>query len=167
MTNFAVLSRISRVGGSSVSQSSQIDTLTGFRNDDETVLESESTHIPLCKNGRLADILDWSREVAQALACRDGLTLNETHWLVINAMRDYYLEFNVCPTLKLLKRSLKERPVGWQLDDAVLGRLFPEGVMTQGTKIAGLPLPEQAPGKSADVEAIRASPRQHPEQGGV
>jgi tRNA 2-thiouridine synthesizing protein E len=136
-----------------VSQSSQLDTFTGFRHDDETVLESESAHIPLRQDGRLADILDWSREVAQALASRDGLTLNETHWLVINAMRDYYLEFNVCPTLKLLKRSLKERPVGWQLDDAVLGRLFPKGVMIQGTKIAGLPLPE-ASDESDDGGAI-------------
>jgi tRNA 2-thiouridine synthesizing protein E len=134
-----------------VSQSLELEAFTQFRNDEETVLESESTHIPLRKDGRLADILDWSREVAQALACRDGLTLNETHWLIIDAMRDYYLEFNVCPTLKLLKRSLKERPVGWQLDDAVLRRLFPEGVMTQGTKIAGLPLPE-VPGESAEVE---------------
>ena len=140
-----------------MSQSSELERLAGFGNDDDAVLDLDGAHIPLREDGRLVDILDWSREVAQALACRDELRLNEMHWLVIDAMRDYFLEFNVCPSLKLLKRSLKERPVGWQPDDAVLGTLFPEGLMTQGTKIAGLPLPEDV-GASLDAQAVNPDP---------
>jgi len=140
-----------------VSQSSELETLAGFANDDDFVLELDGAHIPLRKDGRLVDILDWSREVAQALAWRDELWLTEMHWLVIDAMRDYFLEFNVCPTLKLLKRSLKERPAGWQFDGAVLDTLFPEGLMTQGTKIAGLPLPGNV-SESLDAEAVNPHP---------
>lgn len=103
----------------------------------------DGTRVPLRADGHLVDVLDWSREAAKRLAARENITLGDTHWLVINAMRDYYLEFNVAPTLKLLKRSLRVRPVGWQIDDAVLAQLFPGDVRGQLTRIAGIPVPLQ------------------------
>lgn len=107
----------------------------------ELLLTPDGAPVPLRPDGHLADVLDWSRQVARQLAAREGLVLGDTHWLIINAMRDYYLEFSVTPTLKLLKRSLKMRPTGWQIDDAVLAQLFPGNVIDQVARISGVPMP--------------------------
>jgi len=109
----------------------------------DVLLVANSAQVPLRQDGHLADVLDWSRDVAKLLAAREGLMLGDTHWLIINTVRDYYLEFNVAPTLKLLKRSLKMRPTGWQIDDAVLEQLFPGNVMDQVARISGVPMPLQ------------------------
>ncbi len=95
----------------------------------------------LLSDGRLASLHNWSKDVAAQLAANDGITLGDDHWQVINAMRDYYREFGVSPVKKLLKRSLKDHTNSDRFDDALLDGLFPHGVLTQGSKIAGVPLP--------------------------
>ena len=70
---------------------------------------ASKTNPELLSDGRLADLDSWNEDVANQLAAKDGIKLGEDHWQVINAMRDYYHEFNVSPVKKLLKRSLKER----------------------------------------------------------
>jgi tRNA 2-thiouridine synthesizing protein E len=95
----------------------------------------------LLSDGRLAHLDSWDEDVATQLAAKDGITLGEDHWQVINAMRDYYREFNVSPVKKLLKRSLKEHTKSDRFDDKLLDSLFPHGVLAQGSKVAGVPLP--------------------------
>jgi tRNA 2-thiouridine synthesizing protein E len=110
----------------------------------------------LLSDGRLADLDKWSEDVATQLAAKDGIKLGDDHWQVINAMRDYYREFNVSPVKKLLKRSLKERSKSERFDDKLLDSLFPHGVLAQGSKIAGVPLPY------LDVELERSTFRSKP-----
>lgn len=100
----------------------------------------DNTH-ELLADGRLANLADWNTEVAGQLARRDGLTLSKDHWHVINAMRDYYQEYNVSPVLKLLKKSLQKTHGESLASDAVLEQLFPGGVLLQGSKLAGVPIP--------------------------
>ncbi len=102
---------------------------------------ASQSKLELLSDGRLAHLADWSEDVARQLAANDGLELGEDHWQVINAMRDYYREFNVSPVKKLLIRSLREHTGSDRFDDELLGTLFPHGVLTQGSKIAGVPLP--------------------------
>lgn len=92
-------------------------------------------------DGRLANLSDWSEGVAHELASRDGLSLTDDHWEVIRAMREYYQSFNVSPVKKLLKRSLKERTGSDRFTDELLNGLFPGGVLVQGSRIAGIPIP--------------------------
>ena len=40
----------------------------------------------LLSDGRLADLDSWNEDVANQLAAKDGITLGEDHWQVINAM---------------------------------------------------------------------------------
>jgi tRNA 2-thiouridine synthesizing protein E len=100
----------------------------------------EST-VEVLADGRLANLDEWDKSVAQTLAARDGLTLNDQHWQVIEVMRDYYQAFNVAPIKKLLKRELKRRTHSDEFDDAALHALFPGDVLVQGSKIAGVPIP--------------------------
>lgn len=102
---------------------------------------AENLNFEILADGRLANLNDWSKEVAAELASRDNITLNEDHWTVIDSMRDYYNEFNVSPVNKLLKRDLKKRTHSDQFSDDFLNSLFPNGVLLQGSKIAGIPRP--------------------------
>ncbi len=102
---------------------------------------SENSGFEVLADGRLANLSDWSKSVAQTLAARDGLTLDDRHWQVIDVMRDYYQAFNVPPIKKLLIRELKKREPSVTFDDALFQDLFPGGVLVQGSKIAGVPIP--------------------------
>ena len=100
-------------------------------------------HLKLTANGRLEIPAQWNVEVATALASRDGLQLTLEHWEMLNLMRDYYLAYNISPIKKLLKKDIRAKLEAGESksDDAYLDALFPGGVLLQGTKIAGLPVP--------------------------
>ncbi|VAX02520.1 hypothetical protein MNBD_GAMMA19-493 [hydrothermal vent metagenome] len=105
------------------------------------MLLTEDSSFEVLADGRLANLSEWNKSAAQTLASRDGLTLDDGHWQVIDVMRDYYQAFNVPPIKKLLIRELKKRHPADVFDDATLQNLFPGGVLVQGSKIAGVPIP--------------------------
>jgi tRNA 2-thiouridine synthesizing protein E len=76
----------------------------------------------------------WDREVAQAIAAEFDMTLTERHWLVIDYMRDTYLESGQAPTIRSLGKQsgvpIKE-----------LYQLFPKGPAKLAAKLAGIPKP--------------------------
>jgi len=94
---------------------------------------------PLTDNGELKNVSDWSPDVAVALAAVDGLTLLDSHFEVLNIMRDYYDQFNLAPIRKLLKKDIAEMLSELKANDDYLISLFPRGVMHQGLRVAGLP----------------------------
>ncbi|MDA8382824.1 MAG: TusE/DsrC/DsvC family sulfur relay protein [Betaproteobacteria bacterium] len=108
----------------------------------------------LSVNGRLEDLSDWNSESAEQLAAADGLTLTPAHWEIIHLMREYYERYNISPIKKLLKKEMAARlPEGEsKATDAYLDALFPYGVLVQGTKIAGLPIPML----DAEIEQMHA-----------
>lgn len=92
-------------------------------------------------NGRLADIRLWSPEIGKDIADSEGLKLTDEHWLIIKLMRDYYSRFKISPVARLLKKNIK-RQLGEEFaNDDYLNSLFPDNVLIQGTRIAGLPAP--------------------------
>ena len=58
--------------------------------------------------GYLANLEDWSEEIAQYLSEQDKLELTERHWEIINFMRNYYAENGTAPNLRVLQKLLKE-----------------------------------------------------------
>lgn len=115
------------------------------------VIEVDGRLIELRIDGRLQNLGDWTPQVATALAAKEGLELLVQHWKVLNAMREYYAAYNVPPVKKLLKRVLKETGSAALTSDAALDELFPSGVLMQGSRIAGVPLPH------LDAELERAN----------
>lgn len=98
--------------------------------------------ITVLADGRLANVSDWSPDVAEALAEQEGLKLTNAHWDLITLMRGYYTNNNISPIRKLLKKEIV-RNLGKELaTDDYLMSLFPGGVQYQGTKIAGIPVPQ-------------------------
>ena len=105
---------------------------------DTTQLEAGLDLLP---NGRLADISKWTPEIAVSIAEYEGLTLNREHWAIIELMRDYYNRYNISPIARLLKKHIKHQLGAEFANDDYLDSLFPNNVLIQGTRIAGLPVP--------------------------
>lgn len=97
--------------------------------------------LELLPDGRLADLADWNEDVAQSLAEKEGITLTDEHWEIISILRIYYAEYHVSPIRKLLKKTIVERLGPEKADDSYLAKLFPQNVLIQGTRIAGVPVP--------------------------
>ena len=87
-------------------------------------------------DGNLANVSDWSEEVAALLAKEEGIEeLTDRHWLVINFMRKVYQEKGGAPSIRKLT---KESGVATK----ELYELFPKGPAKKAAKIAGLPKPK-------------------------
>lgn len=106
-----------------------------------SVLKLNTVNLELSVDGRLKNPDHWSEKVAIALAEKDGLILTDNHWEVINEMREYYQKYNQPPIRKLLKSALAEKYGLDKANDEFLKALFPNDVLVQGTRIAGLPVP--------------------------
>ncbi|MFV2055555.1 MAG: TusE/DsrC/DsvC family sulfur relay protein [Thiohalomonadales bacterium] len=92
-------------------------------------------------DGSLRHMADWSIEVAEELAKREGLQLSEQHWFILNIMRDYYRHYNISPVRKLLLKEIREKLGNDKATEGYLSKLFPRDVLRQGIRIAGLPTP--------------------------
>jgi len=95
----------------------------------------------LLPDGRLANNDDWSEDVAVSMAEKDGVTLTHNHWEIINLMRDFYKEYNIPPIRKLLLKAIKEKHEDKKATNDYLDSLFPNGVLIEGSKLAGVPMP--------------------------
>ncbi len=116
-------------------------------------------NIDLTASGRLANLADWTPELAEAIANNEGLTLSDAHWDIINLMRDYYATYNIPPILKLLKREVARKFGPERATDAAFNALFPGGVSHQGTRIAGLPVPMLDAEREQSSQVRRTTPQ--------
>ena len=89
-------------------------------------------------HGHLADIDDWTDEVALALAAEEDVVLTEAHWDVIRFLRKCYFDQEKLMNARRALASL-EKEFSRQGGGKYLYRLFPGGPVRQGSKIAGLP----------------------------
>lgn len=102
---------------------------------------SVDTDIESQRRTRRQRVLDmWSEEIGHALAADEDLKLSNAHLAVIYSLRDHYHEHGFAETGRVLGDMLDAR-----FADAgghkYLRRLFPNGPVAQGMKIAGLPVP--------------------------
>lgn len=86
-------------------------------------------------DGFLSAPQQWSEQVAQALAEREGLRLRDEQWRVIRMLREHYVNTQTVPTMREVQQA-----TGFSV--RALFELFPAGgPLMQGVKIAGLPKP--------------------------
>jgi protease I len=91
--------------------------------------------IALDAEGFLLHVEDWNEDVAVRLAAQVGLTeLSRARWLVIHALRDWYLEHHTVPDFKRVCEAAQ------QSDAFCMERLF-ENDGSKAWRIAGLPNP--------------------------
>lgn len=90
--------------------------------------------------GHMYDLPQWSPEIAQDLAQQEGLgELSDIQWRVIHSLRmTYRKEGNAQSAHQLLRALMKEFKT--EGGGRSLYQMFPLGPVTQGSRVAGLPL---------------------------
>jgi tRNA 2-thiouridine synthesizing protein E len=103
-------------------------------------MESNDSTLPaLDPEGYLIEPAEWNESVAEELARRMGITLNEDHWDVIRFMRQYYDEHQVAADVRHVSKHLSPR-FGNGARNRIFD-LFPYGYVAQACKIAGMKRP--------------------------
>lgn len=105
------------------------------------MLEFEGKHIETDAQGYLKNVDDWSESLVPLLADEEGITLSEAHWEVVRFVRDFYLEFNTSPAIRMLVKAMAKKYGEEKGNSRYLYKLFPKGPAKQATKLAGLPKP--------------------------
>jgi tRNA 2-thiouridine synthesizing protein E len=99
----------------------------------------EGNEIETDSEGYLKDTTQWSEAMAEVIAAQEGITLAVEHWEVVRFVREFYLEFNTSPAIRMLVKAMANKFE--KGNSRYLYRLFPKGPAKQATKIAGLPKP--------------------------
>ena len=63
----------------------------------------------LDENGHLINSEDWSIEVAEHIAIKEGVEMTEAHWEIINFVREYYEEYKIAPMIKIIIKALAKK----------------------------------------------------------
>ncbi len=91
-------------------------------------------------DGNLHELEHWSPLLAARLAEREGLVLEDEHWLVIFHLRNHFRNHGNETNARELLRELEHKLFD-HTDRRHLYELFPRGPVAQASRIAGLPLP--------------------------
>lgn len=92
-------------------------------------------------DGHLQHLSDWTVDLCREMAKQEGVSLTHDHWEVLDVMRQYYETYNISPIYKLLKKEIAEKLSADKASDDYLNALFPQGIMSQGVRLAGIPKP--------------------------
>lgn len=106
-----------------------------------TMLSFEGKEIETDADGYLKESSQWSESLAEVIAQKEAITLSPEHWEVVRFVREFYLEFNTSPAIRMLVKAMANKFGEEKGNSRYLYRLFPKGPAKQATKIAGLPKP--------------------------
>ena len=105
------------------------------------MLSFEGKEIETDNEGYLKESAQWSEALAEVIAEKEAITLSPEHWEVVRFVREFYLEFNTSPAIRMLVKAMASKFGEEKGNSRYLYRLFPKGPAKQATKIAGLPKP--------------------------
>ncbi|WP_318377555.1 sulfurtransferase TusE [Enterobacter sp.] len=105
------------------------------------MLTYEGREIETDSEGYLKDTTVWSEALAERIAEKERIALTPEHWEVVRFVREFYLEFNTSPAIRMLVKAMANKFGEEKGNSRYLYRLFPKGPAKQATKIAGLPKP--------------------------
>lgn len=94
------------------------------------------------KEGFLRRLADWQPEVAEQIANAEGLELTPAHWEVLLLLREYYQQFDASPAMRALVKYSALKLGADKGRSIYLMSLFPGSPAKIGSKIAGLPKPD-------------------------
>lgn len=94
------------------------------------------------REGFLRDLQDWTPEVAQQIAERENVRLTPAHWEMLELLRAYYQRFDSSPAMRPLVKWVAQQLGPDKGKSIYLLSLFPGSPAKLGSKIAGLPKPD-------------------------
>lgn len=84
--------------------------------------------------GFMTDPMQWTPEIGQAIADREGLELTDRHWVVINFARQEFEANGIPPTLRRITKTT-------DVSTKEIYQLFPGGPAKKAAMTAGLGKP--------------------------
>ena len=94
------------------------------------------------REGFLRKLCDWNPAVAEQIAERENLELTPAHWEILELLRSYYQEFDSSPAMRALVKYCALKLGAEKGRSIYLLSLFPGSPAKIGSKIAGLPKPD-------------------------
>lgn len=91
--------------------------------------------------GYLKDVHLWEEGMISLLAAEEEIELTDAHIEIIHFVRDFYLEFNSSPAIRILVKAIEKKHGPEKGNSKYLFKLFRKGPAKQATKLAGLPKP--------------------------
>ena len=92
--------------------------------------------------GFLRRLDQWSPDVARQIAAAEKLELTDGRWELIELLREYYREFDSSPAMRPLVKYCRLKLGADKGRSIYLMTLFPGSPAKIGSKIAGLPKPD-------------------------
>ncbi|OIQ26396.1 TusE/DsrC/DsvC family sulfur relay protein [uncultured Vibrio sp.] len=99
------------------------------------------TEIQTDAQGYLLNYQDWEEGMIEILAEDEAIELTDAHLEVVHFVRDFYLEFNTSPAVRMLVKAMEKAHGPEKGNSKYLFKLFKKGPAKQATKLAGLPKP--------------------------
>lgn len=97
--------------------------------------------VELDEEGFLTNLAEWNMDVAAYLAVEEKVDMTDSHWEVINFLREYYDEYQIAPAVRVLTKAIGKKLGADKGNNKYLYELFPYGPAKQACKIGGLPKP--------------------------
>lgn len=69
----------------------------------------EGKEIETDTEGYLKESSQWSESLAVVIAENEGISLSPEHWEVVRFVRDFYLEFNTSPAIRMLVKAMANK----------------------------------------------------------
>ena len=104
-------------------------------------LEVQGKSVETDEEGYLVNLSDWDENVAGEIAKAENIDMSDSHWEVVNFLREYYDEFQIAPAVRVLTKAIGKKLGADKGNSQYLYELFPYGPAKQACKIAGLPKP--------------------------
>ncbi len=93
--------------------------------------------------GYIQNADDWSKELAEFMAKKDGLELTKEHWALIDFIKDYFAKNGQAPSIRNVAKKVAEvcNLPNVRAGNKHLYVLFPQGPALQLVRYAGLSKP--------------------------
>ena len=105
------------------------------------IVELEGKSYEVDEEGYLVDLSTWDEKIAVKMAELDDAALTDSHWEVMNFLREYYEEYQIAPAVRVLTKAIGKKLGKDKGNSKYLYELFPYGPAKQACKYAGLPKP--------------------------
>ena len=111
--------------------------------DELTSLEKQEFALGVHEDDANKVFKEWSRDTAQRLAREMKLSLTDKHWQVIEFLRLHYANTGPAKHAREITQVINERFVA-EGGSRFLYDLFPQGPVSAGCRLAGVPVPRDA-----------------------
>ena len=105
------------------------------------VLKVNAETIQIDHEGYLLEPADWNKEVAHAIAEKEGIELTDDVWEVVMFVREHFELYQCIPEHRRLLQALRKKHGKEKATRKYVYHMFPYGYGQQACKIAGMRVP--------------------------